>query len=233
MCRLSIFGVIAALVYVLGVCSNADDMARPYESGILARTSEGEMSVVIPRLSLIVLLMNVVLAARLYLHAWAVDEMRDFRRALRRRRILRRAAEWTLRLFWVAGIAWLPEVYRVTSWGPLKGIMSVHLYLFGIALLVLLWDGTMKDVIFGYTKKDKGDLIRNWLVLDVIMAVLLGLVWVLEVFYDKGSAENWRVVLIPASFVAACVVSLVQLCVWLYQILESAGALSQERGAKR
>ena len=217
MCRLSIFGIVAALVYVIGAITNASEIAEPYQEGLLALTDKGDLHIVQPWLFVIVMVMNVALALRLYLHAWAVDENKRFRRAIRSVPKWRRGLEWFLRLLWVMAIAWLPTTYGALSGKPLGEVVNVHLYLFLIVVLVLIWDCTMRNVVFGYTTQSREDLVNNWLKLDVGLASSLGVVWLLESFIP-GSLGNWRVSFVPTCFVIACVISLLQLGLWSWRI---------------
>ncbi|MBN1916927.1 MAG: hypothetical protein JW889_03375 [Verrucomicrobia bacterium] len=221
MCRLTIFGVIAAMVYVLGVIENAGYMTQSYERGLAVFAESGPTRAPVKGLGYVILAMGTVLASRLYLQAWAVDEMRSFRRARRKTSTGRRVLDYVLRLVWVGGVVWLPQAYAVAAGAAFDQTASMHLYLFVLMASVFAWDLTMRPMIFGYTKRDRKDLVRNWLALDAVMTTTLGLAWLSLAFVPTSPLGNWGIGVALVSIQTAFVVSLVQLVMWAKQILQS------------
>lgn len=221
--RLSVFTVTAVVVFLVGTCNNARAMAKPYEKGLRAIVVSGMIAVPFPGFVAVVVVANLALANRLYMHAWILDDSENYRRALKTVSRKKQLGEWLIRVVWVTATAWLPEAYgsfarnQVTVLG-----MSIYGYLFAIGVCLLVWDCLMKGTVLTYSQHPKDDLRANWLAIDLIVVVCLGTPWLLE---DVGLCKvvgNWVLFLTPLAFIALGCTCMIQVVMWFRRIANEA-----------
>jgi len=221
MIRLSIFTVTALAFYLIGVSAGAPFMANYYKSSIEIVIGGDLTKIPMPGLYLIVLLMNILLALRLYLHAWIIDESADYQSAIRSASSFKKKGEWFLRLFWVAGISWLPSAYKEfpIKTGPFS--FHVHYFLFLILLFLAVWDCLMYSMIRSYSNKDKRKLKEDWLYRDMIMAIIILLTSLPINVVPQKETFNWFRILPPLGFSSIVAISLIQIIEWIPDIFRA------------
>lgn len=207
------------MFYLIGVVINAKNMADYYSNGVRILIAGQPQNMPLTGLSIIVIIMNVVLALRLYLHAWIIDESKDFINNIKKKKRNKRIGEWICRLLWIAGISWLPSAYTEfpKQLGPIK--VHVHYFIFGIMLFLFIWDCLTKSIITSYSKENKKDLAKNWITLDLIMLVIIFISSLAIEIVPNSGAYNWLSIASPLGYFAICVICLVQLGIWGRKIL--------------
>jgi hypothetical protein len=222
MIRLSVYTVTSVVFYIIGVVTNAHYMAKYYEEGIKVIAGGATFTVPLNGLSIVVIIMNVVLALRLYLHAWIIDESSDFRKNIKSRKKPKKAGEWLCRLLWIAGISWLPSAYAEfpKKFGPIK--MHVHYYLFGILLFLFIWDCLTKPIIKAYSKENKEDLAQNWFRLDLLMLIIVFISSIIIEVSPNRETFNWLRIVTPLGYCVICGICLYQLGIWGTKVVNAA-----------
>jgi hypothetical protein len=164
--------------------------------------------------------MNIMLAIRLYLHAWIIDESADYRNAIRSAKFMKKGGEWFLRLIWVAGISWLPSAYQAF---PIQ-LGSVYIHVHYLLLIILgflfLWDFLMKSMIKSYSKEDKEMLIRSWVFLDLLMLLAIFIASLVTILPKTGTF-NWLRIIDPLGYFIICGISIYQIIVWIPNIFRA------------
>lgn len=222
MIRVSVFTVCAVLFYLLNIFSNAHFMGEYYAKGLVFLSSEGTKPISMPGLRYIVISMNILLAGRLYLHAWILDENEEYQRAVKSISRCRKFAEWFLRLLWVMGISWLPSAYSIFPFTISNSFkLHIHCYLFSILFFLLMWDGLMYSTIKSYTSQKIKDLKILWLGLDAIMLISITLSCFFLYYKPSTELSNWSIVIIPLVYIIICTIAGVQVYLWSGGIIKS------------
>lgn len=226
MVKLSVFTIVAAVVYIVGVSRNAALIAEPYELGLQFITVEGTQARIrFVGLASLLVACNVAFGARLYLHAWILDESREYRRAMSGVGITKRLVQWLLRVGWVVGAAWLPDLYGQFAQSGVTILgASIHLYLAIIGILLLAWDLLMARTVVAYSSRSKKDLRMNWLWLDVIIGSALVISWLLQDTVLGPVMGNSGLYLRPLTIVVVGSISSYQIGVWTWLIVRAATA---------
>lgn len=197
-------------------------MGQYYEAGFLIFVEKSVSKINIPGFSILIIIMNIFLALRLYLHAWILDESKNLQKAKKSISKRRKFFEWFLRLSWVAGMSWLPSAYDVFPKKILFINFHIHHYILLILLILLIWDLLMKSAINKHTNQNVQDLKEIWLQFDFIMLICIFVTCIFIRPEPLNEFYNWLIILIPLSYFSICIISAVQFFYWFPSIIRSA-----------
>lgn len=227
MIKLSVFTAVSLVAYVFAMVESAGVTASEFALGFVEVDDTGTETVrPFPGLDWVVWIAISGFGIRLYLHAWIVDESRHFRRALREKAIPVRICEWTIRLFWVAGMVAFPLILARSS-EILERInpVSAFTWMWVMAISSLVWAGLLRSLVFSYSDESKDNLKTFWIWPDIVNSVSLLFVML---FMNWGRHKldlnwmNWGVLIAVASFGVLFAMSMIQIFVWLPRIWREA-----------
>ena len=163
---LSVFATASFLVYAY---SAAEPLVKLSSSWNIPFLNQIISSDKIPPLIIIISLLHIAIAVRMYIHAWALDALptiNDFRNKSSHCLVL--LLEWVIRIMWVVMVTCLPIVYTkiITPDGYIIGgiLEKYYAILFGS---LFIWDLVMYrqiknlSVNFSYVNRDSPYITRE------------------------------------------------------------------------
>lgn len=231
---LSVFAVASCFVYLITTLESAPYIGRAVSFYV---RQHGVMTPLeLPGLWLPVTIFHTLIAARLYAHAWAVDQSSAARleasnqsAALRTRVLL--LTEWSLRGFWVALVSYLPTTFsKVANNQRIFLIESIEIYYIVTFGAVFAWDILMfrhiVDTRSRFAFVNRGPAPRvlrirqlkwRWVGVDFVLLMASISLYLLQREWI-GAWENWKA---PVFFIfLSCSggLCIMQLFIWVPEI---------------
>lgn len=230
----SVFAVVSCLVYLIETIESIPLIAQTVSFPIMIDGKESQID--IPLIWIPVTIFHTIIAARLYAHAWAVDESRYLWMPKNRNSSavikLLFVFEWLLRVVWVALASYLPNIYRKIVLGTptiVGGTLEwYYLYTFG-ALIV--WDLMMYKTItnsstkFAFVNQGNNDrqyrislLKRRWIGYDFCLFFLslcmcgFGAKW-------NNTWLNWKAPVYILILSIGTFICFTQMLIWIPEII--------------
>ena len=149
MLRYTVFSVVSLLVYFFGMIEGSHEIASRFQIAFLGVTSTGTAAKVpLKGIDLFVWFMLTLFAFRVYIHAWIVDDSKQFQEAIKSQKIIKCITEWMLRVFWVMAIAFLPTIFsRSCKVFSFLNNLPPFTYMFIIGTSMVIWGILMFPVI--------------------------------------------------------------------------------------
>lgn len=197
--QISVFAVVSCLVYLITAIESGPSIGEQFKLFVFI---EGKVAALkIPYLWIPITIFLTVIAMRLYLHAWAVDESPAHKRI---REIsggkfnFKLLLEWIFRVLWVLMVTYLPSVYSKKQLIVVNVTISWELYFALLFFLIIIWDILMINYIIEfshYVNKDNStksqnikDLRRTWFHFDLYLFGLTLFNFLINIFEWQ---ENW------------------------------------------
>lgn len=228
---ISVFASVSFIVYFINVFENVNEFSKSVSFPIFTKTGNSEISV--PHFWFVIILFHLILAIRLYIHAWFVEEAFLFKISFNKQKIFRKALDWSLRFLWVLLASYLPSIFPKILPKLHKNIgTKLELYYLLIFILLFLWDiMNYKNIIAFFSKYQKrgeyNDLIKKrinfkitWIFFDFLL-LLISLVFSSFCFKWEGEWINWRLLIYFFGMSIIIGLCLTQIIIWAPEIIRS------------
>jgi hypothetical protein len=232
--HVSVFTLASGLVYLAISVQALPTIAKNIR---LSMIFQGSHQVVeLPYVWVAILTFNFLIALRLYVHAWAMDELPILRLSLEQRTPAGRPkliAEWLLRTLWITLTTYLPTRYEHMAGrrdaiigGPIEQIYTV------IFVAVVVWDFLMFEYVTQSAKtgvaiptldaESKTAAARSlrwhWVGYDLLLLLTVGMLCGFASRWT-GAWENWKVPVYLLAMSIGGSLSIVQLFMWIPEVL--------------
>lgn len=231
--QISVFAIVSFLIYLLTAIESSPLLVANMKFSLFLDGHLQEFQ--IPHINIIFTIIFSIIALRLFLHAWAVDESPVFKKlseeSSSNKKNYSLFFEWIIRILWVLMVTYLPNIFANEKIVILNTSLSWELYFITIFGLIFLWDSIMISDIIKHSqfvnknpsKKDlnKSELKRIWRRYDIYLFVLSGLIFVNDVFPWNGVYANYKS---PLFFVLLSImfgICITQISKWGYEIYYS------------
>lgn len=236
LCRLSVFTAAAFVVYLFSTIENVPYIGQSITFPVVAGGKRADM--VLPALWIPITILHTVIAARLYVHAWAIDMIElipvtTTTTALQNwREKLEPLGEWVLRGFWVALVSYLPTSFSKAANNVLIFNFSLEFYYVATFTSVCIWDFLMASKILKTNSPlayiNRGNNARDlrlkllklaWIYFDIVLLVSsVGLFVLKQDWVPLGQWENWKPPLLLLFLTISVGICLVQMIIWIPEI---------------
>jgi len=233
---LSVFAVASCLVYLIETIESVPLLAQTISFPVRVKGIESQFE--LPLMWIPITIFHTVIAARLYAHAWAIDEAPFLRRPQTKKTGVNfnflLFLEWILRGIWVTLISYLPNAYSKIATGK-STIVGGPLEWYYAATFgtLLFWDLIMyKKIIAASTELsfvNRGgngrelrisELKKRWLGYDIVLFILslclcaFGVTW-------KDAWLNWKFPVYILILTIGTFICFTQMFIWVPEIFRS------------
>ncbi len=228
---ISVFAVVSCIVYILTTIESSSLLGTVIKGSLKVFINNKVMSLTFPNFEIIFSIILSIIALRLYLHAWAVDESIWYEKIKGANGKLKLFVEWITRISWVLMVTYIPSAFANQKIWIVNIKVPWEVYFMTIFILLIFWDLLMIDSVIKYSnyvrKNNKSkdfrikELKKTWYRNDWFLVLLTIFACVIKFLPINGEWLNYKPFFLFIILTAMAGISISQLLKWGAEIYHS------------